>query len=85
MCVQHAPGVLTRFMNRAVNRVARRIDLVWTVERLFAREIDAHQIRSRHFIEHQSIRIDQKIMRTGNLCRDVREDQIVPTEVRHEP
>ena len=48
-------------------------------------QIDAHEIRGSDFLEHQSIRIDQKIVTARHARRDVREDQIIPAEVRDQP
>ncbi|MNR24445.1 hypothetical protein D3C85_1415230 [compost metagenome] len=49
-------------------------------------EVDFHQIRRRDFIKHQPIRVDQKMMlRPRNTHRDVSEDQVGHTEMRHQP
>ena len=48
-------------------------------------EVDAHQARRSDLLEHEAVRIDQEVVRAGHARRDVREHQIVPTEMRHEP
>ena len=84
--VQHAPGIFARRMDRAVDREARRIDLVRAVHDLAAVEVDLDQARCRDLVERHAVRIDQEVvLRPGHPRRDVREDQIVPAIEGHQP
>ena len=77
--VDDATGVFANFVNRRVNDEAGRIDLVRALGELIAVEIDFHKARCGDFVEHQSVRVDEKMMlRSGHARRDMRIDQIVP-------
>ena len=83
--MQDAMGVVTYFVDRAVNRITRRIDLVRTVECLPAGKVDPNEARCSDLIEHQAVGIDQEIMRSRHARRDMRENQVIPAEQRHQP
>ena len=58
---------------------AGRVDAVFALAELVAMKIDLHQARRRDFLEHQSVRVDQKVMvGTRDARRNVGVDQVVP-------
>src|SRR5439155_14262222 len=60
--------------------------LVRAVHHLAAFEIDLDEARRRHLVERHAVRIDQEVViAVGHARRQVREDQIVPAEVRDQP
>src|SRR5579864_2465013 len=83
--MQHTIGILTGRVNGAVDRKPRRVDIVRTVEYLFALQIHLNQTGGSYFTEHHSVWVDEEMMfRSGNADRNVGEDQIVPAEHRHQ-
>jgi len=71
-------------MDGAVDRVARRVDLVGAVHQLVAGLVDLDQARRSDLVEHQSVGVDQEIIGARHLGRDVGEDQVVPAMQRHQ-
>ena len=73
-------------VDRRMDGEAGRVDAVFALAELVAVKIDLHQARRRDFLEHQPVRVDQEVMvGARQACRDMREDEIVPVEHRHQP
>jgi len=72
-------------MDRAVNREAGGIDAVLRVITIFPFRSIFTRLEAVILIKHHPIRINQKMMvRPGHARREVSEDQIVPTVIRHQ-
>ena len=83
--MQHTVHILARRVNGAMNRETGRVDVIRAVEDLLAPQIHFHHAGGRDFAEHQSVRIDQEMMfRPRDAGRNVRENQVVPAEHRHQ-
>jgi hypothetical protein len=72
-------------MHGAVDRETGGIDRPGRVFHLVAVMIHLDQTRGGDLIEQHAIGVDQEMLGAGHARTDVREHQIVPVEVRHQP
>jgi hypothetical protein len=75
-----------RGVNGAVNHEARRIHGERRFADFLALQIDLHQAGGGDLVEEHPVGVDEElILGPGHPDGDVREDEILPAEVRHQP
>ncbi|SPA30435.1 hypothetical protein CBM2637_B100267 [Cupriavidus taiwanensis] len=86
MRVHHAADFGPRLVHGAVDDEAGRVDVIRRVQHGLAVVVHLDQARRRDLVEHHAVRVDQELVRrVRHARRDMREDQVVPAEVRHQP
>ena len=84
--MEDALGVVSRGVDRAVNHEAGGVHGKRRVLHLVALQIDLDQAGRRDLVEEQPVRVDEELVGGArHPRRDVREHQVLPAEVRHEP
>ena len=84
--MEHAPGVVPRGVDGAVNDEAGRVHGEGRILQLVSVHIDLDQARRRDLVEEHAVGIDEElVLGARHPRRDVREHQVLPAVVRHEP
>ena len=82
--VHHAQSIFARSVNRAVDCETGWVDVIYAIRHLLSIQTDLHQARCSDLIEHQPVRIYQKVVPRSRYSRgDVRENQIIPSKKRN--
>ncbi|MNT08245.1 hypothetical protein D3C72_1429810 [compost metagenome] len=86
MRVHHAADFGARLVHGAVDDEAGRVDVIRRFQHGLPFVVDLDQARRRDLVEHHAVGVDQELVRRiGHARRDMREDQVVPAEVGHQP
>ena len=88
MGVQDTSGIFANLVHCAVNYKAGRIDGEGVVVEFVALHVHLDQAGGGDFVEHQTVGVDQKLVRVSRhavwqLGADVRKDQVAPTVQSH--
>ena len=84
--MHHRLRVFTGHVNGAVDTKTRRIDLVTASQNDVALQIYFHKIGSSHFIEHQTVGVDQEmVLRSGHAGRQMGKNEVRPLVVIYQP
>ncbi|KAG1385645.1 hypothetical protein G6F60_014763 [Rhizopus arrhizus] len=83
--MQHAHRILAGRVDTAVDGEAGRVDVVFRRHDLVAVQVDLDQAGRRDLVEHHAVGVDQEMLGARHLGGDVRENQVIPPEQRHQP